>query len=80
VNLAPGWNSVCYAGPTQDTQTATADISTQVGVMYALAANQVWSRFIPGRPEISQLTQLEQFTCPLVLVTDPEGATWTFSP
>jgi len=80
VNLTPGWNTVCYTGPTQDIETATADISSQVGVIYALAANQVWSRFIPARPDISDLTQLEQFICPLVLVTDPGGATWTFSP
>jgi hypothetical protein len=79
-NLAPGWNSVCYAGPTQGTETATADISSQVAVIYALGADQVWSRFIPDRPEISDLTELEQFICPLVLVTDPGGATWTFSP
>jgi len=49
-------------------------------VIYALGADQVWSRFIPDRPEISDLTELEQFICPLVLVTDPGGATWTFSP
>jgi hypothetical protein len=80
VNLAHGWNTVCYAGPTQDTETATADISSQVGVIYALGADQVWSRFIPARPDISDLAQLEQFSCPLVLVTDASGATWTFSP
>jgi hypothetical protein len=80
VNLEPGWNSVCYAGPTQDIETATADISSQVGVIYALGVDQVWSRFIPDWPDISELTELEQFSCPLVLVTDPSGATWTFSP
>jgi hypothetical protein len=80
VNLAPGWNSVCYAGPTQDTEMATAGISGQVAVIYVLGAGQVWSRFIPARPDISDLAQLEQFSCPLVLVTDPAGATWTFVP
>jgi len=80
VNLEPGWNSVCYAGPTQDIETATADISSQVAVIYVLGDGQVWSRFIPDRPGISDLTELEQFICPLVLVTDPSGATWTFSP
>jgi len=80
VNLAPGWNSVCYAGPTEDIETATADISGQVAVIYVLGAGQVWSRFIPDRPNISDLAQLEQFSCPLVLVTDPSGATWTFGP
>jgi len=80
VNLEPGWNSVCYAGPTQDIETATADISSQVGVIYTLGVDQVWSRFIPDWPDISELTELEQFSCPLVLVTDPSGATWTFNP
>ncbi len=80
VTLEPGWNSVCYAGPTQDIEPAIAGISSQVGVIYALAADQSWSRFIPARPEISNLTQLEQFSSVLVLVTDPNGATWTFIP
>ncbi len=80
VNLGQGWNSVCYAGPTQDTETAIADISSQVGVIYALGANQVWSRFIPDWPEIVTLTELEQFSHVLVLITDPNGATWTFIP
>jgi len=80
VNLGQGWNSVCYAGPTQDTETAIADISSRVGVIYALGADQVWSRFIPARPEISDLTELEQFSCLLILVTDARGATWTFTP
>jgi len=80
VNLAHGWNTVCYTGSTQDVETATADISSQVGVIYALGANLVWSRFIPARPDISDLTQLEQFSCPLILVTDASGATWTFAP
>ena len=80
VNLSPGWNTVCYTGPTQDTETTIADISSQVGVIYALNANRVWTRFIPNRPDISGLTQLTQFTCVLILVTDPGGATWTFTP
>jgi hypothetical protein len=80
VNLGPKWNSVCYAGPTQDTEKAIADISNQVGVIYALAASPVWRHFIPGRPDISDLTQLEQFSSLLILVTNDSGATWTFSP
>ncbi|KPK21710.1 MAG: hypothetical protein AMJ76_01950 [Dehalococcoidia bacterium SM23_28_1] len=80
VTLESGWNSVCYAGPAQDIESAVAGINSQVGVIYALAADQTWSRFIPARPEISNLTQLEQFNSVLVLVTDPSGATWTFTP
>jgi len=80
VNLSQGWNTVCYTGPTQDTETATADISSQVGVIYSLGNNLVWRRFVPDRPAISGLTQLEQFSCVLVLVADPSGVTWTFIP
>jgi hypothetical protein len=80
INLGQGWNSICYAGPTQDTETATAGISSQVGVIYSLTADQRWLRFIPARPEISELPQLEQFCSVLVLITNASGATWTFSP
>ncbi len=80
VNLGQGWNSVCYGGPTQDTETATAGISGQFGVIYLLTPDQSWKRFIPDRPDISELPQLEQFSCLLILVTDADGATWTFSP
>jgi len=80
VNLGQGWNSICYAGPTIDTETATADISSQVGVIYSLAADQRWLQFIPARPDIGELTQLEQFRSLLILVTSASGVTWTFSP
>jgi hypothetical protein len=80
VNLGQGWNSVCYAGPTIDTETAIADISSQVGVIYSLAADQRWLQFIPARPDIGELTQLEQFSSLLILVTSASGVTWTFSP
>jgi hypothetical protein len=80
VNLAQGWNSACYAGPTQGTETATASIAGQFAVIYLLAPDQSWSRFIPDRPELSGLTELEQFSCVLILVTNPDGATWTFAP
>jgi hypothetical protein len=79
-SLGPGWNNVCYAGRTDDVEMATADISSQVAVIYVLGAGQAWGRFVPDRPDISDLTQLEQFSCPLVLVTDPNGVTWAFSP
>ena len=80
VNLSRGWQSVCYAGPTQDMESAAAGINGEFGVIYVLAPDQSWSRFIPDRPEISDLTELEEFNCPLILVTDPIGVTWTFTP
>jgi hypothetical protein len=78
VSLAGGWNSVCYAGPTKDVQAATAGIAENINVMYTLAPDQSWRRFIPGRPEVSTLSQLESSTAILILVTNPDGVLWVF--
>jgi hypothetical protein len=78
--LVQGWNSVCYAGPTKDMESATTGIPGQYGVIYALIPNQTWQRFIPDRPEISNLASLEQFDPVLILVTEGSGTQWIFSP
>jgi hypothetical protein len=80
VTLGQGWNGVCYSGQTKDTEAATADIAGKFSVLYSLASDQGWKRFVPGRPEISDLSELQQFTAVLVLATPPEGTTWTFDP
>jgi len=80
VPLAPGWNSVCYMGASKTSEAATAEISGQIGVMYSLAPDQTWRRFIPGRPEVSTLSQLYPSISVLVLVTDLGGAQWVFDP
>jgi hypothetical protein len=78
VPLAAGWNSVCYMGTSKTTAAATAGISDQIGAMYNLTQDQSWRRFIPGRPEVSNLSQLYPSISVLVLVTDLGGAQWVF--
>jgi hypothetical protein len=78
VPLAAGWNNVCYMGASKTTEAATAGISGQIGAMYSLASDQSWRRFIPGRPEVSNLSQLYPSISVLVLVTDLSGTQWVF--
>ncbi len=78
--LAPGWNTVCYVGETTEVATATQSIEGQFDVVYALGSDQVWQRFVPDRPEISNLTQFPRFASVLILITQDGGAQWSFSP
>jgi len=80
-DLVFGWNGVCYAGTSKDTPAATAGIGGQFAVIYSLAPNdQSWRRFVAGRPEVSNLDQLDSFTAILMLVTEENGLTWVFEP
>jgi hypothetical protein len=80
VTLAQGWNSVCYGGTTKDMETAIGAISEQVGVVYALQADQTWERFVPDRPDVSDTTQAARLDALLVLVVEEGGTTWIFAP
>lgn len=79
-DLEQGWNSVCYAGETTDLSTVTQSIDGQFGVVYALGSSQGWQRFVPGRADISNLTQLTRFASVLILVTQQGGTEWSFGP
>jgi hypothetical protein len=79
-NLVLGWNSVCHTGQTKAVETATTPIAGQFGAIYSLGPGQVWSRFLPGRPELSTLTELRRFASVLILVTAAEGVEWLFGP
>jgi hypothetical protein len=79
VSLAHGWNSVCYAGEPEDVQQATASIVEQVGVLYTLAPDQSWGRFVPKRPEVSNLDRLESPSAVIVLINSAD-AVWAFGP
>ena len=79
-NLVFGWNSVCYTGQTKDTETATEDIASQLAIVYTAAPGQAWKRFVPGKPDVSTLNQLDSFTPVLILVTDEAGALWMLEP
>jgi len=78
LDLTQGWNSACYSGQTKDVSPATASIAGQYEALYLLPTGQSWKRFMPARPEISNLDQLEQFAAVLILVTQSEGANWIF--
>jgi hypothetical protein len=78
--LSSGWSSICYLGDGKDTAAAATGIMGDFAVMYTLTPDQSWRRYIPGRPEVSNLERLETYTAVLILVTDPDGALWTFEP
>jgi len=80
VPLTSGWNSVCYLGETRNPDAATAAIAGKFAVVYSLLPDQAWQRYVPGRPEVSNLPILYPRTPVLLLVTDPNGAEWVFSP
>jgi len=78
VDLVFGWNSVCYTGQTKDAEAATEGIANRLAIAYTLAPGQAWKRFVPGRPEVSNLSHLDRFTSILILVTQEGGAQWVF--
>jgi len=78
--LVQGWNSVCYTGEPKDVESATQGISGQFAVLYVLAPNGSWQRFVPGRPDVSDPVQLGRFTSVLILVTEAGGTQWAFDP
>jgi hypothetical protein len=78
--LSTGWNNICYLGPTKDTEEAAAGITGDFAVIYTLAGDQGWRRFVDGRPEVSNLERLDTFTSVLILVSDYNGALWVFDP
>jgi hypothetical protein len=80
VDLVFGWNSVCYTGATKQAEEATAGIDGQFAVAYTLAPDGTWRRFVPGKPDASTLTQLEQSTPVLMLATEGSGTVWVFDP
>jgi hypothetical protein len=77
-SLVFGWNSVCYTGQTKAAQSATQGIDGDFAIVYTLASDQIWQRFVPARPEVSTLAQLDSFTSVLILVTEESGALWVF--
>jgi len=80
VSLARGWNNVCYTGQTKLVEDATAGVAGGLVIMYQFDGEQGWRHFVPARPEISNIAQLNQYDTVLVLVTQEGGTTWTFDP
>jgi YVTN family beta-propeller protein len=79
-SLVQGWNSVCYTGAAKPPDDATSGIAEDFTILYMLRSNQAWSRYVPGRPEVSNIAQLGQYDAALMLVTEPGPTTWTFDP
>jgi len=80
VPLASGWNNVCYTGQTKSAEDATAGVAGGFVIMYRLGSDQGWSRYVPARPEVSNIIQLSQHDALLMLVNQESGTTWTFDP
>jgi len=80
VPLASGWNNVCYTGQTKSAEDATAGVAGGFAIMYRLSGDQGWSRYVPDRPELSNIAQLSQYDTVLMLVSQEGGTTWTFDP
>jgi hypothetical protein len=78
--LVEGWNSVCYAGAPKSPDEATASIQGDFSVMYTVASDQLWRRYVPDYPWATNIVTLNQFTSVSILVTAMGGATWTFDP
>jgi len=69
-DLLAGWNRVCYTGPTLPVAEATADWD-DFAILYRLQSEtQVWCRYIPDRPDISNCTDLTTFDSVFVLVAE----------
>jgi hypothetical protein len=80
VSLTRGWNNVCYTGQTKSVEDATAGVAGGLVIMYQLGSDQGWRYFVPARPEISSIEQLNQYDTVLILVNQEDGTTWTFDP
>jgi len=79
-SLVQGWNSVCYLGQSKPPEGATATIGGEFEILYVLGSSQVWSRLVPGKPEVSNVAELRQYDPVLVFVIQVGGATWVFDP
>jgi len=79
-NLGQGWNDVCYLGKAKSPADATAGIANQLGILYVLGSDHTWTRYVPGRPEVSNTAQLEQYNGVLLLMTEPGAIAWMFDP
>ncbi|MGQ9572315.1 MAG: hypothetical protein ACUVV3_03895 [Dehalococcoidia bacterium] len=80
LDLAQGWNGVCYTGQLKPVQDAAAGIDGSVAVIYMIAGNQTWLKYVPGRPDLSDIFPMQMYDSVLVLVTEEGGARWTFHP
>lgn len=78
VDLTSGWNSVCYGGQRAPVAEATTGIEGSFSIIYALGTDQRWARFVPGRPDVTDLQELVRTQPVLVPMTGGDELTWVF--
>ena len=78
VSLIQNWNSVCYAGADKAPEEAAASINNNLVIMYTLASDQTWRRYVPNRDELTNIITLNQYTSVFILMTN--AGTWVFDP
>jgi hypothetical protein len=79
VDLVEKWNSVCYAGASKAPANATAGIANDFVILFSLS-DQMWLRYVPSIPWLTNMVNLDQYTSVLLLVTTSAGTTWVFDP
>ena len=80
ISLAEGWNSICYTGQQKAIEDATAGMAGKFSILYMLTDSQAWAKYVPGRPDQTDIAQLKMYDSVLVLVTEQGGTVWTFDP
>ncbi len=71
LTLAPGWNSVCFWGDIEESTGAAGEVGDSFAVAYSLTTDGTWRRFVPGRPDLGDTSQLEDRSPLIVLVPSP---------
>jgi hypothetical protein len=78
LSLIENWNSVCYAGASKSPDLATASINGSLQIIYSLASDQTWRRYVPNRADVTNIATLNQYTSVFALMTN--AGTWVFDP
>ena len=78
VSLIQDWSSVCYAGVDKAPEEAAASINNSLVIMYSLASDQTWRRYVPNREELTNIITLNQYTSVFTLMTN--AGIWVFDP
>lgn len=72
----PGWVNWAHVGPTQPIAEALSGIEGNVGAVYYLSPDTgTFLRYVPSRPEVSNLTTMEFGQSYLMLLTAPTAMT-----
>lgn len=68
----PGWANVAWLQDTMPAEAALSSIADSLGVVYYLDPDSgSWQRYIPGRPEVSNMTTMAFGKAYLMLFTKP---------